>query len=156
MDEVYLDNTQKEYFAGVQYNSDMTCALMVCSDSKLNYEIVPKANMYSDDFIGVGSADQETEWISPDRVDYNFLLEGRDPEELGVPVSFLQIKTIEEGEEWYRNHTKLPESMIHYVARYHWGDGLVPPGESNKHKPRKKKDTGKFQANKGTFRVNFD
>eukprot|EP01050_Picozoa_sp_SAG11_P057857 SAG11_NODE_36665_length_260_cov_1.049689_1_plen_48_part_10 len=48
MDEVYLDNTQKEYFAGVQYNSDMTCALMVCSDSKLNYEIVPKANMYSD------------------------------------------------------------------------------------------------------------
>eukprot|EP01050_Picozoa_sp_SAG11_P062199 SAG11_NODE_41774_length_189_cov_965.277778_1_plen_25_part_10 len=25
MDEVYLDNTQKEYFAGVQYNSDMTC-----------------------------------------------------------------------------------------------------------------------------------
>eukprot|EP01050_Picozoa_sp_SAG11_P061720 SAG11_NODE_41219_length_196_cov_237.422680_1_plen_27_part_01 len=27
MDEVYLDNTQKEYFAGVQYNSDMTCAL---------------------------------------------------------------------------------------------------------------------------------
>eukprot|EP01050_Picozoa_sp_SAG11_P000789 SAG11_NODE_28_length_23154_cov_11.023856_1_plen_66_part_10 len=55
----------------------MTCALMVCSDSKLNYEIVPKANMYSDDYIGVGSADQETEWISPDRVDYNFLLEGR-------------------------------------------------------------------------------
>ena len=55
--------------------------------------------MYSDDYIGVGSADQETEWISPDKVDYNFLLEGRDREELGIPVAFLQIKTIDHVNE---------------------------------------------------------
>eukprot|EP01051_Picozoa_sp_SAG22_P002243 SAG22_NODE_99_length_20560_cov_128.669029_8_plen_77_part_00 len=23
------------------------------------------------------------------------------------------------GEQWYREHTKMPECMIHYIARYH-------------------------------------
>eukprot|EP01047_Picozoa_sp_COSAG01_P047058 COSAG01_NODE_4462_length_5001_cov_1.631654_5_plen_157_part_00 len=156
MDEVYLDQTKREFFAGIQYSQDMSSAQMVCSDDKMSYEIVPSENMYSDDYIDAGSVNHETEWFHPSLVDYNFVLEGRDPEELGVPASFLQIKSIDEGEQWYREHTKLPESMIQYVARYHWGDGLVPPPESKKHKPRRNKDKTKFQKNKGTFRVNFD
>eukprot|EP01050_Picozoa_sp_SAG11_P067856 SAG11_NODE_48626_length_122_cov_122.478261_1_plen_40_part_11 len=40
--------------------------------------------MNSEDFLDVGSVNKETEWISPSLVDYNFVLKGRDPEELGV------------------------------------------------------------------------
>eukprot|EP01050_Picozoa_sp_SAG11_P039598 SAG11_NODE_16740_length_538_cov_114.118451_1_plen_133_part_10 len=122
-----MDNAKTEYFVGLQYSQDMSAAQMVCSDNKMAYEIVPSENMNSEDFLDVGSVNKETEWISPSLVDYNFVLKGKDPEELGVPVSFLQIKSIDEGEQWYRENTKLPESMIHYVARYHWGDGLVSP-----------------------------
>eukprot|EP01050_Picozoa_sp_SAG11_P029151 SAG11_NODE_8089_length_1061_cov_1.198545_1_plen_50_part_10 len=49
--DVFLDNTKKEYFAGVKYSEDMSAAQMVCSDDKMSYEIVPSENMYSEDFI---------------------------------------------------------------------------------------------------------
>eukprot|EP01051_Picozoa_sp_SAG22_P019333 SAG22_NODE_3537_length_1655_cov_23.267959_1_plen_65_part_00 len=35
----------------------------------------------------------------------------------GIPISWLAVESIQEGEQWYREHTKMPECMIHYIAR---------------------------------------
>ena len=81
-----------------------------------------------------------------DRVDYSIL----PPEHLkevykdtyledkGLPISFMSVNTVEEGEEWYRNHTRYPECFIPIMARYQWGD-LKESGAIKRLKRERKK-----------------
>jgi hypothetical protein len=58
----------------------------------------------------------------------------------GLPLSFLQIKTEEEGMEWYANHyPKLPTDLLPIIARYHWGEPITKKGLKNEKKKIKKK-----------------
>lgn len=60
----------------------------------------------------------------------------------GLPISFLQIKTEEEGIEWYaKNYPKLPTDLLPIIARYHWGQPITKKSLKNE----KKKITKKLQ-----------
>jgi hypothetical protein len=40
----------------------------------------------------------------------------------GLPLSFMSVQTVEEGEQWYREHTRYPDAFVPILARYQWGD----------------------------------
>ena len=39
-----------------------------------------------------------------------------------MPLSFLSVKTLEQGEDWYRRNTRYPDEIIPILARYQFGD----------------------------------
>jgi hypothetical protein len=58
----------------------------------------------------------------------------------GLPLSFLQIKTEEDGIEWYmNNYPKIPKDLLPIIARYHWGEPITKKGLKNEKKKIEKK-----------------
>ena len=81
--------------------------------------------------------------ISSDPVDYEIPKEvlndkrtdGKEPHKKGLPLSYIQITTEEEGVEWYRKHyPKIPEDLLPIIARYHWGEPITKKGIKNERK----------------------
>ena len=53
----------------------------------------------------------------------------------GLPLSFIQIKTEEEGIEWYKKHyPKIPDDLLPIIARYNWGEPITKKGIKNEKK----------------------
>ena len=142
-------------------NSDY--ATMICSDPNLCYDVVPLsiASAETDEWDPRASADKSVEWLDRDKVDWDFNFDAENEDSKGIPLSWLAVSNINEGEQWYREHTRMPESMINYIARYHWSDGLkTPEGAKEKKKGRKRKEkkddpANKLQVNRGKFVVDF-
>jgi hypothetical protein len=62
------------------------------------------------------------EYTPLDCVDYFVDANGK------VPLSFVQIKTVEEGYEWYqRHHPELLDDLVWAMARHQFGGGKPPP-----------------------------
>ena len=58
----------------------------------------------------------------------------------GLPLSFIQIKSEEEGVEWYKIHyPKIPDDLLPIIARYHWGDPITKKSVKNEKKKLRKK-----------------
>jgi hypothetical protein len=58
----------------------------------------------------------------------------------GLPLSFIQIKTEEEGIEWYEGHyPKIPKDLLPIIARYHWGAPITKKGIKNEKKKIERK-----------------
>lgn len=58
----------------------------------------------------------------------------------GLPLSFIQIKTEEEGIEWYKKHyPKIPDDLLPIIARYNWGEPITKKGIKNEKKKIKNK-----------------
>lgn len=58
----------------------------------------------------------------------------------GLPLSYIQIKTEEEGIEWYKKHyPKIPDDLLPIIARYSWGDPITKKGIKNEKKKINKK-----------------
>jgi hypothetical protein len=58
----------------------------------------------------------------------------------GLPLSFINIKTEEEGIDWYmRHYPKLPTDLLPIIARYHWGEPITKKGMKNEKKKITKK-----------------
>lgn len=58
----------------------------------------------------------------------------------GLPLSYILIKTEEEGIEWYKKHyPKIPDDLLPIIARYSWGDPITKKGIKNEKKKIKKK-----------------
>lgn len=77
-------------FYGFGTSNDGNISVAVCSDPKLEYEFVLDPTIVTDD----------VEWLDKDRVDYNLVLpehKGTYLEERGVPLSFLDVRTVDEG-----------------------------------------------------------
>jgi hypothetical protein len=82
----------------------------------------------------------------------------------GLPLSFIQITTEEEGLEWYANHyPKLPTDLLPIIARYHWGEPITKKGLKNEKKKITKKAEKKGLVvmtketnNNNPFIVKFD
>ena len=57
----------------------------------------------------------------------------------------MSVNTVEEGEEWYRTHTRYPDDFIPIMARYTWGDlrekGAIKRLKREQTKKRKQKTT---------------
>ena len=151
-----------DYFKGLMYGENNQYATMITTDASLCYDIVPQFLMdVREVFEPHGDADKSVEWLDTDKVDWSVVMDGGDLDEKGIPLSWLAVKTVEEGEEWYSKHTKMPDDMIRYVARYYWGDGLVDKTNKTTKKGRKKKAqrgeaVDKFECHKGHFQVKFD
>ena len=109
------------------------------------------------------------EFIDMDKVDYGLLpsndaYKGTEYEKSGIPLSFLQIETVDEGEQWYREHTKYPECMIPLLARYQFGDlrkGVNKKAMKNARKKaarkaKKDKKKASFYITKEPSIINFD
>ena len=110
--------------------------------------------------------------ISSDLVDYEIpakvlnekRADGKEIHKKGLPLSFIQITTEEEGVEWYRKHyPKIPEDLLPIIARYHWGEPITKKGIKNEKKKiiKKKQQQGlKVLTSKDNsdnpFTINFD
>ena len=70
------------------------------------------------------------------------IYEGTELGHKGLPLSFLRVNSVEEGEEWYRQHTRHPECLIPLLARYQWGTlrrGVNKKALKNERKKAKRK-----------------
>ena len=145
-----------DYFHGLQFADNKDYATMVSNNYKLCYDVVPSALLDDEDeFEPKGQADNSTEWVDRDKLDWSLKFD-EDMDAKGIPISWLAVDSVQEGEQWYRQHTKMPECMIHYIARYHWGDGLKTSDDLKKKSGRKKKDETSISVNHGCFHVQFD
>lgn len=79
-------------------------------------------------------------------------------------LSFINVKTIEEGEIWYRNNfPKLPDELCSVMARWNWGD-LNQLTKKKVKNDKKKLQSGKVKRDeyygmkleKGNFVIKFD
>ena len=112
--------------------SQRTINVLGCQDINENTKV-----LMTDDpracFTFVRDVDKavgNVEFTPLDRVDYNIKLpahatgECKDTvfEHKGMPLSFLSVKSLEEGEAWYRRNSRYPDEIIPILARYQFGD----------------------------------
>ena len=121
-----------------------------CSDPRMEYEIIKDPTKEED----------KVEWLDMDRVDYHMCFDaykGTDLEDIGVPLSYLDVRTVAEGMDWYSRHTKMPDCMIPFLAEYHWGADK-PPKDATVGQPKKKSraKTPPLSVKHGVFKVAFD
>jgi len=82
----------------------------------------------------------------------------------GLPLSFIQIETEEEGIAWYKQHyPKIPDDLLPIIARYHWGEPITKKAIKNEKKKILKKNKNiklerrtKEDNNGEPFVVKFD
>ena len=96
-----------------------------------------------------------TEWVPGARADYSLMPPGGLREHFaksvvstqGLPMSFLQVETVEEGFAWYTANTKYPAEVCQMLAKYEWGDlRYTTPKEFRNQKKRNKKKKEKQQG----------
>ena len=151
--------TRQVQVQGVVNSSDNKQALILTDDHKSSYTLVnPEfASDYNPTVI---------DWVDPSLVDYNF---GGANESLsassaaGLPLSFLQVATVEEGSAWYARNTRYPDLVCDMLAKYQWGDlrHTTPKEFRNQKKKQKKRQRAKKVAGpsllraRGGFTVTF-
>eukprot|EP01051_Picozoa_sp_SAG22_P006620 SAG22_NODE_438_length_10500_cov_13.037496_8_plen_119_part_00 len=103
-----------DYFHGLQYSETNGCATMVSSNYKMCYDVVPAALLDDeDDYEPKGEADHSTEWVDREKLDWSLKFDGPDGMDAkGIPISWLAVESVQEGEQWYREHTRMPECTI--------------------------------------------
>ena len=75
--------------------------------------------------VGTDGADKDLalakqEYTDLEKVDYNV---DADKVKEPVPMSYLSVSTLEEGEEWYKQHyPQMPEELLPMLSRYSFGD----------------------------------
>ena len=109
---------------GVAMSKDGLQAHYVASDPRASYTLVNakvELEKYNPAF---------TEWVSGQKVDYNLM----PPEGLqqhysksvvknqGLPMSFLEVQSVEEGTEWYKKNTRYPDEVCEMLAQYEGGE----------------------------------
>ena len=92
------------------------------SDAKANYTLLaPDAGDYNPASV---------EWVPGAKCDYNLVapesFERKPGGCAGLPMSYLQIKSVEAGTEWYKANTKYPDEVCGMMAKYEWGDLRYP------------------------------
>ena len=83
-------------------------------------------------------ANVKQEYTELDKVDYKVRTQDvKEP----MPMSYLSVSTLEEGEEWYRQHyPQMPEELLPMLSRYSFGDlGTWTNKELNDYKATCKK-----------------
>jgi hypothetical protein len=94
-----------------------------------------------------GKNQEDTEMTTRDKYDYLVPAEALNKtakvkHNEGLPLSFLNIKTEEEGIDWYKNnYPKIPDELLPIIARYHWGEPITKKAIKNE----RKKITRKLQ-----------
>jgi hypothetical protein len=100
-------------------------------DSKLSYDF--------------GIEKDDTEYTPIDKYDYEVPADilnksSKKEHKVGLPLSFINITTEEEGIEWYSKHyPKIPDDLLPIIARYHWGEPITKKSIKNEKKKIEKK-----------------
>ena len=140
---------------GIQINNDL--------DPKLNYFISDKikdVNECKGDMIYELEQDMLDYDISAEQLN-KMRTDDKQPHKEPLPISFLNIKTEEEGLLWYRKHyPKIPDDLLPIIARYHWGAKLNKDTIKKEKKKNKKKEVPKGLEHKhnpnNPFILKFD
>ena len=109
---------------GVAMSNDGLQAHYVASDPRASYTLINskvELQKYNPAF---------TEWVSPHKVDFNLMppdglqqhYEKSVVKTQGLPMSFLQVQSVEEGTEWYKMNTRYPDEVCEMLSQYEWGD----------------------------------
>ncbi len=80
-------------------------------------------------------------------------------EDLQKTLSYLSVKSVEEGINWYRNQfPKLPEELLPLMARWNWGDlnNETKKSIKNKRKKQTKKQKPTFKIEQKPVVITFD
>lgn len=131
------------------------------SDSRMSYTFIKPENIEN-------QKPKLPTLVERDLFDYSVVIKKGEPEtedsvgtlDQVVPISYSQIKTSEEGEDWYRaKYPELPEDFYGIIARYTWGQPFTKKEIKNTCKKIKKK--GKeapqgYSMVKGKFELSFD
>ena len=142
---------------GVVRSSDGAQAHYVASDPRASYTLIsPSVDLKSYNPAHI-------DWVCPSKADYNLL----PPEHLsehykdtcvgtrGLPLSFLQIETVEEGAEWYKTTTRYPDEVCDILAQYEWG-GLRHTTQKEFKNLKKKTSKKAASAQQSMKRVHHD
>ena len=141
---------------GVSKSSDGNQAQYWATDPKAGYTLVsPDAEDYNPASV---------EWVSSECVDYNLVapesFENKPGGFSGVPMSYLQITTVEAGTEWYKANTRYPDEVCEMMAKYEWGDLRHTTKKEfknmKKRTAKKAKKPTSLVVKKGPILVHFD
>jgi hypothetical protein len=129
-----LDKDPRRFKGDTQYIHPI---LMENGNTLLHNEIDDKLSFV----IGTGEMAYNESMSNIDKYDYevpaeylNKVCKYKNHQE-GLPLSFLQIKTEDEGIEWYaKHHPKIPTDLLPIIARYHWGEPITKKGIKNEKK----------------------
>ena len=142
-------------------DTDLQVEKYICADDeRLNYTFIKPENIEK-------QKPKLPVLIERDLFDYSVVVKKGEPEtedSVGTldsiaPISFAQIKSPEQGEEWYRaKHPELPEDFYGIIARYTWGQPFTKKEVKNETKKIKKGKDPKqgFSMVKGKFELDFD
>ena len=140
----------------VSKSADGKQAQYWATDPKAGYTLIdPTAEDYNPASV---------EWVSGEKVDYNLVAPesfDKKPGGLtGLPMSYLQIKTVEAGTEWYKANTRYPDEVCEMMAKYEWGDLRYTTKKEFKNMKkkvqRKKKNPPKIEVKRGPITAHFD
>ncbi len=157
---------------------DNSVVQLITTNPNLNYHIVGLPNKSNCDTI----QQDDKDWIDKSMVDYNFPIPNQvlkkwlevnksrnlnqelDIEQYkkkGLPLSFLEIKCVEEGTNWYlQNRQDLPKGLAPLLSRYMFGDLKKYNRQQlrllrrQREKKKKKKKEG-LKIDKGQYTINF-
>ena len=130
------------------------------SDAKASYTLLAPEAVTAD------YNPASVEWVSGEKLDYNLVapesFERKPGGCVGLPMSYLQIKSVEAGTEWYKANSKYPDEVCEMMAKYEWGDlsrTTKKEFKNMKKKTAKKARKGQGPAltvKRGPFVVPFD
>ena len=141
---------------GVTQTNDRQQVLYHASDDRASYSLISPVAVKAD------YNPAQTEFVHYHKVDYDVCGSNVDAQPFGVPSSYLNIRTVEEGTEWFARNTKYPEMVCEMLARYEFGDlkDMTAKEFRNLKKRTTKKQKAKcpqhLQVKKGKFLVHFD
>ena len=131
-------------------------------DPKCNYICGANEEMINNPFMVVPLDKDKLDYEVPAEYLNTQRTDGLEPHKDNLPLSFLNIKTEEDGLLWYsKNYPKIPDDLLPIIARYHWGDKLnkqtiKKESKKNKKKVQKVKDAIGLERREGKFLVKFD
>ena len=164
VDDFLIHRDEPEPETDPDVETTETYKLMVTDNRRCNYMCGSKG---LEEDIKQNNA--KTEFIKTDdpAIDYNIVeQEQEDKEKLEEvdkrnSLSFMNVKTIEEGEAWYKqNFPKIPDDLYPIMARWNWGDLSTLTKKDVKNdkkrvkKGKKPKNCG-LEVYKGKFIVEF-
>ncbi len=132
-------------------------------DPKLNYFIakeIKEVNVVKDEYLPVDESFLDYK-ISAEQLN-KCRTDGKEIHKEPLPISFLQIKTEEDGLLWYKKHyPKIPDDLLPIIARYHWGAKLNKNIIKKESRRNKKKNVPqhlivKRADSKNPIKVHFD
>tara|TARA_R110000751_G_scaffold12448_1_gene42731 strand:- start:2351 stop:2896 length:546 start_codon:yes stop_codon:yes gene_type:complete len=148
--------------------SDGDCLKLNTTDEAVNFDIV--SQKIKKGGIPMPSYQKFNELTPKNKLDYE-IAESKDKKELSIKEfqnrvineehkSFLEIKNVKDGEEWYRqNFPKVPDELYPIMARWNWGDlkshTAVSVKQDIKKKQKKIAKQG-FKVQQGNFVVKFE